>query len=233
MLNVTVLSSNNDIQREYRVDPAWTLQYLKNRLQLIVGCDSQSVKLKIDEGPLLNDCEHDPETLHVLGIVDGSTIEITTPINQRDNFTDVSQVEKFELDDAEYEKRTDSVRNFMRVNKLGKHSDQRNSSASDDHSNYESFHGHVGDRCQVQLTEDGLKRNGYIRYVGNVNGRQGLWIGVEYDEPVGRHDGSFKGVTYFQCKHGHGSFVAPDKVHLNGIDVDQDEDLFASSEDEI
>ncbi|KAI3644635.1 hypothetical protein MP228_010799 [Amoeboaphelidium protococcarum] len=232
MLNVTVLSSSNDVRREYRVDPAWTLQYLKNRLQLIVGCDSQSIELKIDDGPLLNGSDHDAETLHALGVIDGSIIEITTPLNQRDNFTDVSQVEKFELDDAEYDKRTDSVRNFMRVNKLGKHSDQKNFTASDDHSS-ETFNGNVDDRCQVQLTEDGLKRKGYIRYVGNVDGRQGLWIGVEYDEPVGRHDGSFKGVTYFQCKHGHGSFVAPDKVHVNGLDVDEDEDQFASSEDEI
>lgn len=40
-----------------------------------------------------------------------------------------------------------------------------------------------------------------IRFVGEVNGTTGQWLGVEWDDPSrGKHDGSHKGVQYFKCK---------------------------------
>lgn len=46
----------------------------------------------------------------------------------------------------------------------------------------------VGDRCQV---EPGDKR-GVIKYVGRAeNLGPGFWIGVQYDEPLGKHDGLY------------------------------------------
>ena len=44
----------------------------------------------------------------------------------------------------------------------------------------------VGDRCQVEPGQ----RRGQVAFVGEVIGLpSGLWIGVIYDEPVGKHDG--------------------------------------------
>lgn len=41
-----------------------------------------------------------------------------------------------------------------------------------------------------------------VRYVGQVAGTTGDWLGVEWDDPSrGKHDGAHKGVRYFTCKH--------------------------------
>lgn len=40
-----------------------------------------------------------------------------------------------------------------------------------------------------------------VRYIGEVAGANGSWLGVEWDDPTrGKHDGSHKGVRYFTCK---------------------------------
>lgn len=56
----------------------------------------------------------------------------------------------------------------------------------------------------VQLTED---RTGIIRFIGQTTFATGEWIGVELDDPIGKNNGSVKGVKYFQCRPGHGMFL--------------------------
>lgn len=44
----------------------------------------------------------------------------------------------------------------------------------------------VGNRCEV---EPGEKR-GAVKFVGRAeNLAPGYWVGVQYDEPLGKHDG--------------------------------------------
>lgn len=39
-----------------------------------------------------------------------------------------------------------------------------------------------------------------VRYIGEVAGTTGSWLGVEWDDPSrGKHDGQHKGVRYFSC----------------------------------
>ncbi|XP_040042825.2 tubulin-specific chaperone E [Gasterosteus aculeatus] len=58
-----------------------------------------------------------------------------------------------------------------------------------------------------------------VLYVGPVPPTEGLWLGVEWDNPQrGKHDGAHGGVQYFTCRRpGGGSFVRPAKVGL-GVD---------------
>ncbi|XP_050425004.1 tubulin-specific chaperone E [Adelges cooleyi] len=57
---------------------------------------------------------------------------------------------------------------------------------------------------------------GIVRYVGPIPGTEGIWVGVEWDDPLrGKHDGIYNGTRYFKTTHTNGaSFVRPEKVTL-------------------
>ncbi|XP_057698475.1 tubulin-specific chaperone E [Corythoichthys intestinalis] len=73
----------------------------------------------------------------------------------------------------------------------------------------------------AELPEDALGRRvlcgqhrATVRFVGAVPPTEGVWLGVEWDDPTrGKHDGSREGVRYFTCSHPTGgSFVRPSKA---------------------
>jgi tubulin-folding cofactor B len=59
----------------------------------------------------------------------------------------------------------------------------------------------------------------------------GYWVGVQFDEPVGRNDGAVKGKRYFTCSAGYGGFVRPDKVRAG--DYPEIDDFKFSDDDEL
>lgn len=65
----------------------------------------------------------------------------------------------------------------------------------------------LGRRVQID------KHKATVRYSGPVEGQEGLWIGLEWDDASrGKHDGSLNGRQYFQCEQaGAGSFVRASK----------------------
>ena len=60
----------------------------------------------------------------------------------------------------------------------------------------------IGDRVTIAGVKPGC-----IRYFGKVHFAEGLWCGIDLDEPDGKHDGQVEGVTYFSCADGHGIFA--------------------------
>eukprot|EP01083_Nonionella_stella_P286355 974711_1 len=57
---------------------------------------------------------------------------------------------------------------------------------------------------KVELTKN---RIGVIRYKGHVEGKNGIFYGVELSQGTGKHSGLFKGQRYFMCQKGKGVFV--------------------------
>lgn len=58
----------------------------------------------------------------------------------------------------------------------------------------------IGARCQVESDEEGLHKRGTVRFVGQTSfAKVGVWVGIEYDEPIGRNDGSY--VFYLSVCH--------------------------------
>ncbi|OQS04973.1 hypothetical protein THRCLA_02847, partial [Thraustotheca clavata] len=82
--------------------------------------------------------------------------------------------------------------------------EETNREMSDEH------HAQIGDRVCVSEKE----LFGKVRYIGEVMGFQGLWIGVELDTPSGKNDGSVKGEYFFNCKPNYGVFVRPTQIFL-------------------
>lgn len=65
--------------------------------------------------------------------------------------------------------------------------------------------------------------------LGSTSFQPGIWIGVEYDEPLGKNNGTVQGVEYFKCRPNHGAFVRPTKVTVGDF---PEEDLF-NTDDEL
>lgn len=98
-----------------------------------------------------------------------------------------------------------------------------------DEYNEESVAGmEIGMRCQVAPGS----RRGVVSYVGLVSELdQGFWVGVTFDEPVGKTDGTAKqGKRYFEAAPKHGGFVRGRNVQVGDFperdifDEDSDED---------
>lgn len=133
------------------------------------------------------------------------------------DWDDVSKVEKFRMSDDDYDKRTNSVRALKRIEAERKRKEAEAAGIElAPELDADSFKEQAekmkeGDRCQCQPGD----RLGTVKYVGRIVAlKPGFWIGVEFDEPVGKSDGSAKGVQVFSCRPNYGGFLRPDQVEV-------------------
>lgn len=47
----------------------------------------------------------------------------------------------------------------------------------------------IGSRCKVSLPK-APERLGTVMYSGLIEGLNGFWVGIKYDEPLGKNNGS-------------------------------------------
>ena len=55
-------------------------------------------------------------------------------------------------------------------------------------------------------------RRGIIRYIGAIQGRDGIWYGIELSTAHGKNDGKISGMRYFKTKPRHACFVRKRKI---------------------
>ncbi|SCZ99276.1 BZ3500_MvSof-1268-A1-R1_Chr3-1g05919 [Microbotryum saponariae] len=188
----------------------------------------------------------DHKTLAQYGAQEWMTIRVDSSDahgkSQSSLFTDTSLVEKFELTNQEYEARSgapfprgharDTVLAFKQRHQLGRFAPTVDSSHELVASQRTQLPVNLipGARCEVALS-DVLSRRGTVRFLGPTQfGPQDetVWVGIEWDEPVGKNDGSVDGVKYFEAKPLRASFVRPDKVTVGNfpeVDPFADDDL--------
>lgn len=104
-------------------------------------------------------------------------------------------VEKFELTEDQYNQKQDTLKSFLKKNNLGKYNEEemkeleekRKQALEDELRKAELCT--IGSRCQVQVKGQPSKR-GVVMYNGELDGKKGIFIGIKYDEPLGKNDGS-------------------------------------------
>lgn len=51
-----------------------------------------------------------------------------------------------------------------------------------------------------------------MEYYGETEFAEGIWVGINLDEPNGKNNGTVKGVRYFECQPNHGIFIKANQV---------------------
>ncbi|CAA7265175.1 unnamed protein product [Cyclocybe aegerita] len=224
VVNVFVVSP--DTHSERRIDPHITVEQLKGKLELITGIPVSHQALSLlasqQDSRVLTELTDESKPLGFYGLADWQVIKVTDT-NPSDTLTgqltDVSQVEKFEISEAEYAQRNDTVLAYKQRNKIGRFSGKEEAKQEDQ--SEMNVDVPIGSRCEVESTEPGLSKRGTVRFVGPTKFSKGLWVGVEYDEPLGKNDGSVQGERYFSCRQNYGVFVKPDKVKVGDFPVEE------------
>ncbi|RIA91275.1 CAP Gly-rich domain-containing protein [Glomus cerebriforme] len=218
---LTVFVQSENASSERRFEKGLTIRQLKVKLEPITGISADSQVLQLYNGDtLISSIEGDDYMIGDFPVDNFMTLKVidTSPNSNKNKFTDLSLVEKYELPDDEYAKRSDSVLAFKQRNKLGRFSDDKSSTSDTSHTfEEEAKNMKVGDRCEVDFgegNEEGFKKRGIVKYVGETKFKPGYWVGVQYDEPIGKHDGTVQGERYFECPPKYGAFVRPNKVKV-------------------
>ncbi|KAE8212540.1 hypothetical protein CF327_g3852 [Tilletia walkeri] len=260
MASVTLFVHAGPRLSEQRFSSSLTLHALAGRLELITGIPVGAQKLSLystrtDGNPneagsqeptlvaddLLQNDERLDATLASIGAIDGMGLKVDDlrPPSLANQFLDDSQVEKYEMDDETYSKRSDTVLTWKQRNKLGEFAHKPKSVSESAPPSEDQILAQVsadvksGARCMVDLSGTQTnERRGTVRFVGLTEFAKGAWVGVEYDEPVGKNDGSVAGKRYFDCRPNFGGFVKPEKVKVGDFppvdlmdDADDDDDL--------
>ncbi|CAG6002688.1 tubulin-folding cofactor B [Menidia menidia] len=219
-VRITSTLSSFEVQRTF--NRGITVAELKGKLELIVGVPLSFMDLEIfgaadkflqkmdDNEALLGSYPVDDDCrIHVLDRSGGQVGELF----------DVSKVEKFELTDDAYEKRTESARSFMKEKRVGRFNEEEQAKKKAESAAREAEQKaaadaiSVGSRCKVEVPGQPTKV-GMVMYVGTTDFKPGYWVGVRYDEPLGKHNGTVSGKQYFECENKYGAFVKPLSVKV-------------------
>lgn len=239
--NVTiyVTSSSNSFGTERRFQKDLSIAELKNKLELLTGSQACNMKLELysKDNKLLSKIDNNDALFGSYPVDDGCRLHVIDPSVKLGEFEDLSKVEKYEMKDDDYAKRTDSVRAFKERNKIGRFAEvspeeqkqkeeEKQRKEEEQKAKAESMK--IGDRCEVRTPGQPTKR-GTVKFIGLTEFQSGYWVGVQYDEPLGKNDGSVKGKRYFECPDKYGGFVRPEHLEVGDF---PEEDL-GFSDDEI
>lgn len=194
-----------------------TIAEFKGKLEMIVGASPSCIDLELFSvsDQFLQKLDDNEALLGSFPVDDDCRIHVIDRSGgQLGEFSDVSKVEKFELSDDAYDKRTDSARSFMKKQRVGRYNEEEKAKkkaevvARKEEQEAAAEAISVGSRCQVQVPGQPTKL-GTVMFVGTTDFKPGCWVGVKYDEPLGKNDGSVNGKRYFECPNKYGAFVKP------------------------
>jgi tubulin-folding cofactor B len=217
------------------VDLKATVFEVKEILHLRVGTSPEHMRVILQDregnvkGKLLEDSLQlgyfSPQNGWVLFVEDRDPMK--TVANYQ-NIANLKEEDRFKYTDEQYDKRPGTLRQFLKENPAAAAKVRQQAGKREPEDGKELAEAmKVGNRCQVRLESGALER-GEIKYIGKLHEREGYFIGVQFDLPVGKNDGSVRGQRYFQCPERYGLFVFPNDVEVGDF---PEEDLFGSDEE--
>lgn len=235
---------------ELRFDRHMTVESVKRKLTTMCGTALESMQLELrdERGMTVAALTDDSKKLGFYSPHCGWCLHITdldpSSLARTGWLEDVSQVEKYVMTDEDYARRDNTYRKY-KEQKLKEDPDWTlekeicmrtgrpyiapvKKVTDNEYMEEVASSIPVGARCCVDPGE----RRGVVRFVGRVEGlAAGYWVGVQYDEPLGKNDGRIQGRRYFECAQNYGAFVRPDKVQVGDFPpVDDLSDLSSSDE---
>jgi len=233
LVNVFVTSNITSFTSDKRFDKSITIMELKSKLELICGASAGGMTITVfDKDDKKICCLQDEMAIFgSFPVDDGMRLHVEDASRTKGEFENVASVEKFELNKDEYSKRGDTVQAYLKKNKLGKYNEEEMAQLATDKEEREEAEKRMvgekgiveGARAEVAVQGSG-KRRGTVRFVGGVHFQPGLWVGIQYDEPTGKNDGSVGGTRYFTCQNKYGGFVRPNVVEVGDF-PEEDLDL--------
>jgi tubulin-folding cofactor B len=234
---------NNYVEIPFELD--WNLSRIKDKVYTTCGTSPEHMTLQYNGTTLT-----DPNcTLRQMGCTNRGILHVidTDPFSNAKNggLEDVSQIKKYEMSTEDYRSKTEGTYYAYKQKMLAadpnwvpKHVAEARAAKLEregpppEAETLEQAMARVkvGDRCEVV----GGKR-GVVRYVGDVPElAKGKWegytfIGVEYDEAEGKHDGAIGDKRYFTASPMCGAFVLSNRLQAGDF---PEVDPFASSDDE-
>lgn len=192
--------------------------------------DHMALRLLDASGQLVEGSPDDERPLGYYQVQDGWTVEVNDTRGDKAKFIggvtgdDMEGVEKYVMPEHEWLKRPDNVRAYKEKILAAQRAEAiANGETVPELLHDDSFKEQadaiaVGDRCQVAPGD----RLGTVRYVGRLAAlKPGFWIGVEFDEPVGKNDGTVKGARVFECRPNYGGLVRPKDVVVGDFPAEE------------
>jgi tubulin-folding cofactor B len=220
-VNITIISEVKEFGVEKRYPKDTKVFDLKNKLEIITGYLASDIKLRVlnKEKKLVCDLDDDEKMIGFYPIEDGFYLEVlgSRPIA---GVAEDPTVQKYELTAEEYASRKNTVREFKKNMKLGQFAEnhaelveqkerQAREKIEAEKALIDSMK--VGDRCQVRVA-GAPTRLAAVMYLGELDKKPGFFVGVKYDEPLGKNDGSVEGKRYFECPPNYGGFIKPENI---------------------
>ncbi|KAG5190236.1 putative tubulin-specific chaperone B [Tribonema minus] len=250
-VSLTVTHSNlKATMIELKFDLHQTIESVKRKIYTHCGTKPDSQKLQLrSAGRVLTMLADDSRMLGYYGAESGMEVHVmdTDPfsLSRGGGLEDVSLVQKYRMTDEEYDQRKGTLRSWIKEHKAkdpkwvapwngGPTDAQLDAQAKEAEApppGPESVEGmKVGDRCEVSPGG----RRGAVMFLGEVEGMApGYWVGVRFDEPVGRGNGTVKGKQIFVTEEKHASFIRPKNVAVGDYPEKDLLDELDDSEDEI
>lgn len=247
MVKILIVSSLCSVIKDFPQDIH--LSQLCEKIYPLTGISTNSMRLTFEgEGNKVLDIISDPLSISdTLPLVKYDTVDrilvedtdVNSVANQLRQCNDDHDVATFKLLEKDYAQKSDTVLNWKIQNKLGRFDPQYKARLDKDRKLQLEKMGKLefNQRCSIK-TKDQLERRGYLRFMGKIPeiNQHDIWCGVEFDEPVGKNNGSFNGQIYFgPVNENYGAFVKPNNVETGPqfTPLVLDFELSDISEDEV